>query len=66
MKYVHNFDTVSAFTESYNGEGYEEPWVSYVKETEAVNYNKIITKKKSGLGFSHMERVPIHAKRRKY
>ena len=40
MKFIHNFDTVSAFTESYNGEGYEEPWVSYVKETEAVNYNK--------------------------
>lgn len=40
MKYVHNFDTTSAFTESYNGAEYEEPWVSYVKETEAVNYNK--------------------------
>ena len=39
-QYLHLFDTVSAFTEAYNGEAYQEPWVSYTEETSAVTYNK--------------------------
>ena len=39
-KYLHLFESVSAFTEAYNGEGYEEPWVSYVEEVSGVQYNK--------------------------
>ena len=42
MKYLHKSQTVSAFTEDYNGSGYTEPWVSYTGENEAVNYNKDI------------------------
>lgn len=44
MKYLHKFNTESAFTEAYNGSGYHEPWVSYTDETEGqehVNYNKV-------------------------
>ena len=40
MRYVHIFDTVSAFTEKYTGSGYTEPWVSYTKENNKVDYNK--------------------------
>ena len=39
-RYMHLFETVSAFTEQYNGEGYEEPWVSFTEENEKVAYNK--------------------------
>lgn len=39
-KYLHLFDTVSAFTSAYNGEAYQEPWVSYTEETSAATYNK--------------------------
>lgn len=39
-QFLHLFETVSAFTEQYNGEDYEEPWVSYTKENTEVNYNK--------------------------
>ena len=39
-KYLHLFDTVSAFTQEYNGEAYIEPWVSYTEENEHVDYNK--------------------------
>ena len=41
-QYLHLFDTVSAFTEAYNGEAYQEPWVSYTEETSAVTYNKSV------------------------
>ena len=44
MKYLHLFDTESAFTEAYNGSDYHEPWVSYTDETEGqehVDYNKV-------------------------
>ena len=43
-KYLHYFETESAFTDAYNGESYIEPWVSYTDETdgeEHVDYNKI-------------------------
>ena len=40
MEYIHNFETVSAFTEEYEGDEYKEPWVSYVKENGMVKYNK--------------------------
>ena len=40
MKYLHLFETETAFNSTYNGEGYEEPWVSYTEEAERVNYNK--------------------------
>jgi hypothetical protein len=42
-KYLHLFDTESAFTAAYNGNDYLEPWVSYTDETEGqehVDYNK--------------------------
>lgn len=39
-KYLHEFDTVSAFTQAYTGETYEEPWVSLTNETSAVTFNR--------------------------
>lgn len=42
-KYLHHYETESAFTAAYNGEDYLEPWVSYTDETEGqehVDYNK--------------------------
>ena len=42
-KYLHHYETESAFTAAYNGEEYLEPWVSYTDETEGeehVDYNK--------------------------
>lgn len=42
-KYLHLFETESAFNTAYNGEAYEEPWVSYTEEVEGqehVDYNK--------------------------
>ena len=41
MKYIHSFETVSAFTEEYTGSGYTEPWVSYTKENQKVDYNRV-------------------------
>lgn len=32
-KYLHHYETESAFTATYNGEDYIEPWVSYTNET---------------------------------
>ena len=40
MRFLHRYETVSAFTEDYNGEAYVEPWVSYTHENEQVDYNK--------------------------
>ena len=40
MKYLHNYDTVSHFEETYEGTGYTEPWVSYTQENDHVDYNK--------------------------
>ena len=40
-RYVHLFETVSDFNAAYKGEDYHEPWVSYVKENERVDYNKV-------------------------
>ena len=40
MKYLHKYETVTAFTQDYNGTGYTEPWVSYTVENEGVFYNK--------------------------
>ena len=42
-KYLHLFDTESAFNAAYNGSDYLEPWVSYTDEddfTPHVDYNK--------------------------
>lgn len=39
MKYLHLFETVSAFTENRSG-NYEEPWASYTVENDKVDYNK--------------------------
>ena len=41
MIYLHRFETVSAFTEEYTGSGYTEPWVSYTKENQKVDYNRV-------------------------
>jgi hypothetical protein len=38
--YLRLFDTVSAFTEAYEGPSYGEPWVSLTQENRDVNYNK--------------------------
>ena len=38
-KYLHLFNTVSAYTEAREND-YLEPWVSYTIENEGVNYNK--------------------------
>ena len=40
MKYLHNYRTNAEFTPEYEGEGYLEPWVSYTKEPDRVDYNK--------------------------
>lgn len=40
-RHLHLFDTESEFNEVYNGSGYTDPWVSYIKETSGVTYNKI-------------------------
>lgn len=40
MKWIHNYRNLSNFVEEYNGTGYTEPWVSYVKENTEVDYNK--------------------------
>lgn len=39
-QFLHKYDSLSAFTEDYNGEAYHEPWVSLVNENEHVDYNK--------------------------
>ena len=39
MKYVKLFNTLSAYTETRNND-YFEPWLSYTRENEEVNYNK--------------------------
>ncbi len=38
--YVHLFNTTSQFDGEYNGDAYDEPWLSYTFENEKVNYNK--------------------------
>lgn len=40
MKFIHNYDDLTAFNEDYNGSGYTEPWVSLTHENNKVNYNK--------------------------
>ena len=40
--YLHEYDTVSAFTEDYNGSYYHEPWVSAIHENSQVDYNKVL------------------------
>lgn len=39
MKYVHYYETTSAFTADYEGDAYLEPWVSYTADEERVDYN---------------------------
>lgn len=42
-KYLHSFETESAFAAAYNGSDYLEPWVSYTDEIEGeehVDYNR--------------------------
>ena len=36
---LHIFDTEQEFEEVYYGDGYYEPWVSFVKEDGQVMYN---------------------------
>ena len=38
-KYIHLYDTENEFDEAYNGDGYLEPWVSYTKDIDRVDYN---------------------------
>lgn len=40
--YIHLFETENDFNAAYNGTAYTEPWVSYTKQGESVNYNKDI------------------------
>ena len=40
-KYLHLFKNQSEFETAYNGQNYEEPWVSLINTTGAVHYNKI-------------------------
>ena len=42
--YLHLFDTNSAFTETYEGTGYTEPWVSYTESSDRVDYNNVLAK----------------------
>ena len=39
-KYLHLYETTSAFEADYNGEYYHEPWASLTKQDGDVNYNK--------------------------
>ena len=39
-KYLHLYETTSAFQADYNGEYYHEPWTSLTKQDGDVNYNK--------------------------
>lgn len=39
-KYIHLYETTSAFEADYNGEYYHEPWTSFTKQDGDVNYNK--------------------------
>ena len=38
--YIHEYQTLCAFTEDYQGEYYHEPWVSAIHENSQVDYNK--------------------------
>ena len=38
-KYIHRFNTTQEFENAYNGDKYIEPWVSYTRENEQVDYN---------------------------
>ena len=38
--YLHLFETENEFQSAYTGESYREPWVSYTKQAERVDYNK--------------------------
>ena len=40
MKFIHNYNDLTAFTEDYNGSGYTEPWVSLTHENNKVDFNK--------------------------
>lgn len=44
MIYLHKFNTVQEFEESYNSSGYTQPWVGVVERTEerepVISYNK--------------------------
>jgi len=45
-KYLHLFDSENAFQSAYNGEDYEEPWVSFTSaatvQEQHVDYNKVV------------------------
>ena len=34
MQFLHKYQTVTAFTQDYNGTGYTEPWVSLTVEND--------------------------------
>ena len=39
-KFIHLFESATTFEAAYNGEDYVEPWVSYTRENQHVDYNK--------------------------
>ena len=39
-KYLHYYETDSAFEADYNGVAYVEPWLSFAEESDRVDYNK--------------------------
>ena len=39
-QYLHLYETEAQFNTDYNGEKYNEPWVSYTTDIERVDYNK--------------------------
>ena len=40
MVYLHLYETEQEFQNAYNGEGYDEPWISYTEQSERCDYNK--------------------------
>lgn len=54
MQFLHKYETVTAFTQDYNGTGYTEPWVSLTVEDDSVHYNKgVVVIDLHPLGESH-------------
>ena len=42
-KYIHTVDSIEEFEDAYEGNDYEEPWVSSIKDVDnSVIYNKEI------------------------
>jgi hypothetical protein len=39
-KHIHLFQTQEEFEAVYNTSAYTQPWLSYIEEEDAVDYNK--------------------------